>query len=307
MIRRWLLKWVGWAVAVVLLASVWQSLMHSGKKSVGQVALVPIQGPIVTSEKTVDLIARYANQDSVKAMVLRVDSPGGGVGAAQEIVREMERARRKGKVLVASLGSMAASGGYYVACAADWIMADTGTLTGSIGVIISLANAEELLKKIGLRFDVVKSGTYKDVGSISRRLTKDEERLLQEVIDDIYYQFVDAIVKGREKAVRQAVAAREKIKPEAVTPEMIREAVIRVADGRIFSGLKAKEYGLVDGFGNLNDAIEEAGKLAGIPGVPEVVEERKFSLMRYLMGEQVESVAERLALEWLPLRYQLQF
>lgn len=310
MVRRRVLKWMGLLLVAFLVFSVLREWIRGsvGTQGPGKIAMIHILGPMISSKKPVELLARYRQDASIKAIILRIDTPGGGVGVAQEIVREMQRAREQGKFLMASLGSVAASGGYYVASAADWIMADPGTMTGSIGVIVQLANLEELLKKIGVHFEVVKSGPYKDVGNFSRRLTKPEERLLQDMIDDVYGQFVNVIVEGRFIPIQKVVALQQKVDQKSVTREMVREAVLKVADGMIFSGAKAVEYGLVDGLGNITDAVEHAAKAANIPGIPEVVEEhKKFSLMEYVMGETTESLAHRLSLESLPLRYQLQF
>ncbi len=311
MLKRRLLKWVlilAVMVAGYSMLSRWLKSTPQVPAGKGKVALIHITGPMMSSKKTVELLERYSEQEAIKAIVLRIDTPGGGVAVAQEIVRAMERAKSQGKKIVASLGSVAASGGYYVASAAHAIIANEGTLTGSIGVIISYPNAEELLKKIGLRFEVVKSGDYKDVGSPTRKLTKDEERILKEMIDDVYGQFVNVIIKGRSEEIQKVVAARDKIDLKAVTSEMVRDAVLKVSDGRIFSGAKAKEYGLVDGFGNITDAVEFAAARAGILGKPEVVEEHKrFSFLDYFLGEASESVANHFSLDVPPIRYQLGF
>ncbi len=238
------------------------SLPSWGKK----IALVEVKGGIHDPQPIVRQIRFYKKDDSVLGMVLRINSPGGGVAAAQEIYEELRKFREAGKKVVASFGSVAASGGYYIACASDSIVANPGSITGSIGVIFELPNAQELLKKIGLRLEVVKSGKHKDIGSFSRELTPEERRLLQSVIDDAYEQFIEAICEGRN----------------------LREAEVRkIADGRIFTGNQAKKLGLVDRLGDYHDAILLAGKLCGIRGEPKTIKlrKRKIGIFDLLTGK----------------------
>jgi protease-4 len=218
-----------------------------------KVALVELSGPIYSSQRVVDQLHRYRDNDSVKAIVLRINSPGGVVAPVQEIHRELTKMKKK---VVVSMGSTAASGGYYIACAADWIFANPGTVTGSIGVIMQFAKIGELMEKLGIKREVVKSGDYKDAGSMYRELTPEERELFQDTIDDVYDQFVDAILEGR----------RHK--------ELTRERIEEIADGRILSGRQALEENLVDELGDLSDAIEYAGKLGGIEGKPRVIKMR---------------------------------
>jgi protease-4 len=228
-----------------------------------RVALVEISGPIYGSRSIVRQLKEYGEDESIPAIVLRIDSPGGIASAAQEIYEKVMEVRQEGKKVVASMGGLAASGGYYVACAADSIIANPASLTGSIGVQMQFANTEQLFKKIGVHFQVVKSGAHKDIGSPHRPMTEEEKRLLQEVIDDTYHQFVDVIVQQRE------------------LPE---EDVLALADGRIFSGRQAVELGLVDRTGTYEDAIAMAARMAGIKGEPRIVRERlkKVSLFDFL-------------------------
>lgn len=218
------------------------------------VALVEIEGVIHSGKRVISELEDYRKSESVGAIVLRINSPGGGVVAANEIFKEIERVREEGKPVVASLGSVAASGGYYLACAADKIVANPGTVTGSIGVIMGFPNAEELLKKIGLKFETIKSGKYKDIGSPVRTMTEDEREVLSEVVKDVWGQFVRIVSEERGLPI---------------------EEVINIADGRILTGRKAKELGLVDELGTLQDAIMFAGELAGIEGEPKVIKKRK--------------------------------
>jgi protease-4 len=195
----------------------------------------------------------------------------------------VKKAQKEKKVLV-SMGSVAASGGYYIACAADTIMANPGTITGSIGVIMESLNVEELLHKIGLRSMVVKSGKHKDLGSPLRPMTDEEKKLLQGVLDSVHDQFVRAVAEGRKLPV-----------------EKVRE----LADGRIFSGEQAKNLGLVDELGNLEEAIALAAKMAGIQGEPEVIyaEKKRFSLFDFLLQESVSKIAEGLRESAPPMNF----
>ncbi len=224
---------------------------HVALPAYGQrVGLVTVRGLLTDAEPVIDDL-RQMESAGVRALVLRVESPGGGVAASQEIHDYLMRIKDSGLPIVVSMGSVAASGGYYISCPADSIIADPGTLTGSIGVIMSFSNLEELLGKIGIDFDVIKSGKYKDTGSWSRAMTDDERALLQGTIDDIQSQFVEAVAQGRGMTIEQVEA---------------------LADGRIFSGRQALHAGLVDGLGTLEDAIATAGRMAGIVGEPRVQE-----------------------------------
>jgi protease-4 len=229
----------------------------------GRVGLVEITGGIDDSRATVEQLDRLQRDSSVRAVVVRLDSPGGGVAASQEIYEAVRKLHESGKPVVASMGGVAASGAYYVACAADSIVANPGTLTGSIGVIMSFPNTEELFRKVGLKFEVIKTGKYKDVGSMWRPMTDDERALLHDVLANVYDQFVDAVSEGRS---------------------MDRADILPYADGRIFTGDQALEYGFVDRLGDLDDSIRMAGKMAGIEGRPTVVrkERRKVSLFAFL-------------------------
>ena len=190
------------------------------------------------------------------------------MGPAQEILREVEKVKLKKKI-VASLGTVAASGGYYIACGADLIMANRGTATGSIGVIMQFTNVEELTKKVGLDFFTLKSGRYKDVGSPFRSMTPEEKEYMQHLLDNIYQQFISDVARNRKIPV-------DKMKS--------------LAEGKVYTGEEAKQVGLVDEFGNVQDAIEKAGRLGGIKGKVEAVYPPKegFSLLRLLMGEEGE-------------------
>ncbi len=240
-----------------------------------KVAIIKIEGILMGSEQTVEEIKDYADDASVKAIVIRVDSPGGGVVPSQEIYNAVLEARKKGKKIVVSMGSLAASGGYYVAAAADRIVANPGTLTGSIGVKMEFANLEKLLEKIGVKGMVVKAGEYKDIGSPYREMTEPERKLLQAVIDDVHSQFIEAVAKGRNL-------------PEA--------DVRSIADGRIFTGRQALQLKLVDTLGDLEDSIRIAGELAGIKGKPKVVRrEKKASFFEFFKEESASWLSDIIA------------
>ncbi|RLC28393.1 MAG: signal peptide peptidase SppA [Deltaproteobacteria bacterium] len=235
-----------------------------GKMGGEKVGVVEINGVIADATVVMGQIKNFREDDSIKAIVLRINSPGGGVGPSQEIFREVQKTVKVKKIVV-SMGAVAASGGYYVAAGADGIMANPGTITGSIGVIMQFTNFQELLGRIGLTPVVVKSGEFKDTGSPSRQMTDAEKKLLQDVVDTIQRQFVRAIVKGRGMAA---------------------DKVESIADGRIFSGEKALEIGLVDRLGNFEDAIEWAGRMGGIKGKVTAVhaKRKRLSLIRYITG-----------------------
>jgi len=255
------------------------SMMTGGKRNsslpvVGadRVALVKLEGLMVTSEHVVEELNDYADDASVKAIVIRIDTPGGGVVVSQEIYNAVKNAKKEGKKIVASMGTVAASGGYYVAAAADRIVANPGTLTGSIGVKMEFANIEKLLEKIGVKGMVVKSGEYKDVGSPYREMSLQEKKLLQEVIDDVHSQFIEAVAEGRKMQVAEVRA---------------------IADGRIFTGRQALALNLVDQMGDLAESIRVAGELAGIKGKPKLVEKKKkIPFLDYLKEESASWIAD---------------
>jgi len=222
-----------------------------------KIGLIRVEGAIYNSSPAVDEIVKFGKDDDIKALLVRIDSPGGGVAAAQEIYEELKKVSDQGKPVIVSMGSLAASGGYYVACGADTIVANPGTLTGSIGVIMRFAQAEELLRKIGVGYEVVKTGQYKDIGSPSRPLTSEERVLLTELLDDVYDQFVSVIVTERD---------------------LDRSYVESFSDGRLLTGRQAFEMGLVDSLGDLQDAIMLAGEMAGIDGEPVVVRPRRKTI-----------------------------
>ncbi|MCD6413123.1 MAG: signal peptide peptidase SppA [Elusimicrobia bacterium] len=223
-------------------------------KVYGVISVAPSRGPSVFGLRGSDKIVRELDslrKMKVRAVVLRVNSPGGSIGACQEIVDEIEKLKKDKIPVVASFGDVAASGGYYISSVCDEIVLNQGTITGSIGVLMGSSNWEKLLDKIGIQPEVVKSGKYKDMGAYWRGFTDEERQLIKELIDDSYGQFLNTVSKGRSIPV-------EKLKP--------------LAQGQIFTGAQAISLGLADKIGNLNDAIEEAKRLTGIKGEPNIVE-----------------------------------
>jgi protease-4 len=265
---------VGAAVLVLFVATIWLliAVTDDGLPGGAKVAVVEVEGIIGTdlqrgldTESLVRTLGEYRDDAAVRAVVLRINSPGGVVAPTQEIFTAVRRLREAKKPVVASLGSVAASGGYYVAVSADRIYASPGTLTGSIGVVMQMANLEGLLKKVGVEYVVVKAGAYKDVGNMARAMTPEERRILQALLDDVYDQFIGAVAEGR-----------------GLDPQAVRA----FAEGRIYSGRQAQSLKMVDDLGGLEDAIEAAAKMAGLPGKPKVIyPRRRFSLRELLRNE----------------------
>lgn len=257
---------LGSLIFISFIATIMESRLSSGK-----VAVVTVKGVIVDSRSTVEEIKHFRKNPTVKAIVLRVESPGGAVVPSQEIYEEIKRTI-KVKPVVVSMGTVAASGGYYISCIATKIIANPGTLTGSIGVLIEIPNIKGLLDKIGIKSEVVKSGKYKDITSPFKPLQSDEKEVLQRLIDDVHGQFIRAVSEGRKMPV---------------------EEVKKIADGRVFTGLKAKELGLVDEIGDLDYAIKVAAELAKIKGEPEIIYKKKSILDELLKGD-LESLVRKI-------------
>lgn len=218
-----------------------------------KIGVIHIEGTITDPEPVLSQLVEFRDDRRIKAIILRIDSPGGGVGASQEIYTEVQRTNRTKKVIV-SLGGTAASGGYYIASAGDKIVASPGTLTGSIGVIMEFIQIQELFKKIGVNLEILKSGEFKDIGSPYRELNEKDRVLLIDLISDIQEQFIDSVAKGRNMPV-----------------EKVRE----IADGRVLTGAMAKNLGLVDQLGNFQDAVDLAKKTVGIKGEVDLVLPKK--------------------------------
>ena len=273
----------------ILLFAIGQFTSRSGSAKFAfgdKIAVIEVRGLITQSQGVIEELHRCTEDEGVKAIILRIDSPGGGVGPSQEIYREVLKIKsNQKKKVITSMGSVAASGGYYIASASDLIVANPGTITGSIGVLMEFTNIEELFKKIGVKGVVLKSGEHKDIGSPFREMTPEEKKLMQSVIDNVHQQFIQAVAEGRK---------------------MDRLKVAQVADGRILTGEQAKQLGLVDQLGNLQDAIDTAAKMVGIEGKPLVLyQKRKFSLLEFLIEGVTEAILKTLSEKGVQLDYRL--
>jgi len=246
----------------------------------GNIGVVEIVGEIDNPKPTLDLIRKFSDKEDLKAVVVRVDSPGGAVGSSQEIYDALNNLKKKKKV-VASMGNLAASGGYYVSISADKIVADPGTITGSIGVIAHFFVVEDLLKKAHIKWEVIKAGEVKDMGSPLRSLTAKERSLMQGMTDDIHQQFIEAVSTSRK---------------------MPMEKVKALADGRVFSGRQAKELGLVDELGGFEKALDVAAKLAGIKEKPKPIYQGKesFSWLKKLADGKFEAPSFKMEYRFVP-------
>jgi len=230
------------------------------------IALLRIEGPIFDVRWHMDQVRDLMEDDGIKAVVLRINSPGGAVAPTQELYTELLKLKEI-KPVVTSMGTVAASGGYYLSCATDWIVSNPGTITGSVGVIMEFTNLEDLFSKLGVSSRTIKSGKFKDTGNPMRPMTGEEETLLQAMIMDTYDQFVEAVLEGRS-------VDEDKVRP--------------YLDGRVLTGRQAHKLGLVDELGNINDAIEKATEMAGLTKVPEEIyepERDRPGLFSILFGE----------------------
>ena len=247
------------------------------------VGVIEIDGAIASARETIENIRQFREDDDIKAIVIRINSPGGAVGPSQEIYREVRKTTEVKKVVV-SMGAVAASGGYYIACAADGIVANPGTITGSIGVIMAYTNFKQLLDKIGMVPVVIKSGPYKDTGSPTRQMREDEQEILQSIVSGIHQQFITAIAEGRK---------------------MDRLLVEASADGRVFTGEDAKKRGLVDRLGNFEDALKWAGTMGGIDGdvVAVYPRDKKLTLLRYLLSTSMTRLISKLVYPDIEAQY----
>jgi protease-4 len=288
--KRSLFRRIVWIVvigigALIVLNILFPDLDLSGEN---RIALIRVEGVILDAQTTIGDLKRFSENPLVKAIVLRIDSPGGGVVPSQEIHDAVKRVKNKSnKAIIASMGTVAASGGYYIAAATDRIIANPGTLTGSIGVIMEMANVEGLLKKIGVEGVVIKSGRYKDVGSPLRKMNEEERKLMQSVMDDVHQQFIQAVAEGRSLEISE------------VQP---------LADGRIFTGRQAKEARLVDELGDLDDAIRLAADIVGIEGEPKVLEPRRRFSIRELLESRLTSLFPKLDFQpGVSLKYLMAF
>ncbi len=246
----------------------------------GDIAIVDVLGPIEGSRETVRTLKKFSKQEDVKAIVLRVDSPGGVVGASQEIHDAVKEANQK-KPLVVSMGNVAASGGYYVSAPARKIVATPGTITGSLGVIAQYFMVGELLKKAHLQWEVIKAGKVKDIGSPFRKMTDEERKILSHMTEDIHEQFIEAVATGRKMKV---------------------DDVRNLADGRVVSGRQAQKLGLVDELGGLERAIEIAAKLGNVQGEPKVIypEKERFQWLENIAEGKLDTSLFRVEYRLVP-------
>ena len=237
-----------------------------------KIGVVEINDVIMMSEGTVRQIKKYREDKSIKAIILRINSPGGGVAASQEIYEEVKKTRESGKPIVVSMSSIAASGGYYISCGANLIVANPGTLTGSIGVIAEFITIKDLADKLGIQQNVFKSGELKDAGNPFRSMTEKDKAYFQDVVDNTFGQFLEVVSKERK----------------------INMDTLKVyANGRVFTGLQAKKLGLIDSIGTYEDAIRITATLAGIKGEPTLIKERKrFSFFEEFFGASIDDVKD---------------
>lgn len=259
-------------ICFIIFASVLKS--DGGYYSSGsgdKIGVVEINDVIMSSEKWVNEIKKYREDKSIKAIIVHINSPGGGVAASQEIYEEVRKTRDSGKIIVISMGSIAASGGYYIACGGSLIVSNPGTLTGSIGVIVSITNFKDLADKIGVTQNVIKSADLKDAGNPFREMTDKDRAYFQDVVDNSFGQFL-------------AVVARER--------KMNMDTLKVYATGRVFTGLQAQKIGLVDSLGTFEDAVRITSKMAGIEGEPRLIREKKrFSLFEKFIGATADDMA----------------
>jgi len=237
-------------LSLVGISSITSEWMLQGTKN--RIGIVDITGLISNSQYVVNQVKKFRQDKRIRGIILRIDSPGGAVGPSQEIYNEVLKTRESGKTIYASMGALAASGGYYIATAAEKIFANPGTLTGSIGVIMAFSNAKGLMEKIGLQPEIVKAGEYKDIGSPARAMTQKERNLLQSVVTDVHQQFIEAVASGRDISVAE---------------------VTKIADGRILTGRQAYSLNLVDQMGGLQVSIDQLAHKVGIIGSPKIIKE----------------------------------
>jgi len=254
-------------VAVFCIALYLVSSLSSARA--GKIGVIEIEGAITDMKDATEDVVKFKEDDSIKGVILRINSPGGAVGPTQEIYSEIKKLKQSKKVYV-SMGSVCASGGYYLAVTGDKVFASPSTITGSIGVIMEQAVVEDLMKKIGVEANTIKSGAFKDTGTPFRKMRDDERKYLQSVIDSIYEQFVNDVAEGRKIPI-------EKVK--------------QLADGRIYTGLQAKETGLIDNIGTFYDVVDDMQKELGIHGKPSLVYgKRPFSFLKWLISSAIQDI-----------------
>lgn len=249
----------------------------------GKVAVVNLDFTILSSESIVRQFIKFGDDKSIKAIILKVNTPGGGVAASQEMYEIIKRTRDKGKPVIVSISSLGASGGYYAACGGSIIVADPGSLVGSIGVIMNLMNFKDLAEKIGITENIIKSGELKDAGNPFRELNEKDKEYFQDIVNDSYDQFLDVVSKERK---------------------MDKEKLKEYANGRVFTGRQAKDIGLIDSLGTFEDAVRIAGRMAGIEGEPSLVREKeRLSLAERILdgftNNEIKSIKEEIKDEFM--------
>lgn len=269
-------------IALMILMTSEMKGIHVSTESV---AIIEVTGTIINPMPVVQNLERCIKNDNIPAIVIRLNTPGGGISATQEIYETIKKARSNGKKVIASMGSIAASGGYYIAAACDSVVATPGTITGSIGVIAKFTELSELFEKLGISFNIRKSGKFKDTGSTTRKMTEEEEELIDSVIMDSYEQFVEAVSEGRN-----------------LDPDYVR----KYADGRVFTGRQAFELGFIDRLGTYQDAIDLAGNMVGLGVDPPTYKEHGnlfwdiiFDGMSQVVTKGMELAAPGIAYMWL--------
>lgn len=268
--RRFILLVVGFIAFLALLSAI-ITVAQKDVAIADKVALIKVEGPLIQSKSIVDELKGHRKNRQIKAIVMRIESPGGGVVPSQEIYEEVKRTVQV-KPVVVSMGAVAASGGYYIASPASKIVANPGTVTGSIGVIMEIPNLQGLMDKVGIKTEVIKSGRYKDMASVFRGIGKEQREILQNLLDNVHEQFVKAVAEGRKMPI-----------------EKIRE----LADGTVFSGAQAQKVGLVDQLGTLEDSIKLASSLAGIRGEPTVVTKKSTHYLMELLENKVRGLTTK--------------
>ncbi len=270
-------------VAVVIFAASFMSGMFGGAAGGGKIGVVEIEGTISDLKDVMADVVRFKEDDDIRGVIVRINSPGGAVGPTQEVASELKKLKAVKKVYV-SMGSVCASGGYYIAAIADKLYANPSTITGSIGVIMQQTVVEDLMKKIGVQSNTIKAGSMKDVGSPFRKMTDSERKYLQDIIDSIHEQFIKDVAAGRKMPLDKART---------------------LSDGRIYTGLQAKEAGLIDGIGTFYDVLDEMKKAVGIKGKPELVYgKRPFSPLKWLVSSAVQDMFAHEQTQPFQYRYQ---